>query len=781
LSHLPVRPYGYQVKMRLLEVLPNSQFRLSENIGSAIPPYAILSHTWGNDSEEVTFEDIVKGVNRHKAGYEKLKFCGKQAARDGLRYFWVDSCCINKNNRAELQDAISSMFRWYQRSSKCYVYLSDVSTSKTTGVFWKKQVSCPWEQSFRESRWFTRGWTLQELLAPSSVEFFSRDAHRLGDNHSLEQQIHEITAVPKPALRGKHLYQFSINERMRWKESRDTTRPEDIAYSLLGIFGVDMSLEYGEGKQTALKRLREEIDKRERCIRDLRLIDPSHHKQVIEDKKGGLVEGSYQWILEHSDFQTWRDGEQNHLLWIKGDPGKGKTMLLCGIIDELNKSIGKTTLLSYFFCEATNYQSNNATAVLRGLIYMLVCQQPSLVLHVRKRYDYAGKALFEDSNSWFAFSEIFTDILQDNDLNSSYLIIDALDECVGAELPKLLSFIVRNLSVSRQVKWLISSRNWPKIEDQLGKAGDKARLSLELNAESVSAAVTFYIQLKVNELALEKDDYRTRDAVLNHLSSNAKGTFLWVALVCQGLLTIEPWNILAALKEFPPGLNALYRRMMEIIDNNSYDAALCRRILALTAIVYRPVTLEEVKALVDLPENIKQNLQWLEKIIGLCGSFLTVRKNTVYLVHQSAQDYLLDKTSGIFPSGKGGAHYEIFSKSLRILSRTLRRDIFDQHDVGYLTEDVETPEPDPLAASRYSCTYWIDHLCDWNPDTVTNQRGELRDGGTVDVFIQKKFLYWLEALSLSRSMSQGVVGMTKLETLVPVSFRTSNTMDNLLT
>jgi Cdc6-like AAA superfamily ATPase len=154
-----------------------------------------------------------------------------------------------------------------------------------------------------------------------------------------------------------------------------------------------------------------------------------------------LLEDSYHWILENSDFQQWRNDQQSRLLWIKGDPGKGKTMLLCGIVNELKKSMAKTDLLSYFFCQATDSRINNATAVLRGLIYLLVDQQPSLISHVRKKYDHAGKTLFEDANAWVALSEIFTNILQDPSLNSTYLIIDALDECVDrlAETVRLSS------------------------------------------------------------------------------------------------------------------------------------------------------------------------------------------------------------------------------------------------------------------------------------------------------------------------------------------------------
>ena len=504
------------------------------------------------------------------------------------------------------------------------------------------------------------------------------------------------------------------------------------------------------------------------CIKDLRLTDPRDDKKRIEETKGGLLEDSYHWILEHSDFQQWRNGQQSPLLWIKGDPGKGKTMLLCGIINELEKSMAKTDLLSYFFCQATDSRINNATAVIRGLIYLIVDQQPSLISHIRKKYDHTGKTLFEDANAWVTQSEIFTNILQDPSLNSTYLIIDALDECV-AGLPKLLDFIVRQSAVSPSVKWIVSSRNWPSIERRLERAGHKVRLCLELNAESVSTAVNTYIQHKVLQLAQRKKyDDKTRDAVLHHLSSNANETFLWVACVCQNLEMISRRNTLAKLNAFPPGLHSQYERMMEEICNSD-DASLCKRILALIATVYQPITLKELTCLVEMLEDLSDDLEPIMEIVGLCGSFLTVRKDTIYFVHQSAKDYLLANTfDEIFPSGKDEAHYVIYSRSLQAMSRTLRRDMYSLRALGYPIERVELPDPDPLAALRYSCIYWVDHLCDWNASPRANHRVDLQDGGAIDKFVRKTYLYWLEALSLCRRMSDGVVSIQKLEALIQV-------------
>jgi hypothetical protein len=246
--------------MRLLEYNNDGEFSLTKVYFDNIPKYAILSHRWEDDpEEEVTFGDLKDRTGKSKVGYNKIRFCGEQARRDGLRYFWVDTCCIEQSNSSEHQETINSMFQWYRRADKCYVYLSDVSSP---GFDTNNQLSrLPFELAFRASKWFSRGWTLQELIAPRSVEFFSQEGNRLGDKKTLERQVHEITGIALLALRGAPLSQFRIDERFSWTRNRQTTRKEDEAYSLLGIFGVYMPLIYGEGAENALTRLREEIDK----------------------------------------------------------------------------------------------------------------------------------------------------------------------------------------------------------------------------------------------------------------------------------------------------------------------------------------------------------------------------------------------------------------------------------------------------------------------------------------------------------------------------------------
>ena len=217
--------------------------------GDRIPPYAILSHRW--EDEEVTFEDMKRGQGRQKQGYRKIDFACIQALLEHsnkgtpVRHVWVDTCCINKDSSAELSEAINSMYAWYRNAVACYAYLTDVKGNDF--------------EQFRKSAWFTRGWTLQELLAPKFVHFFDCDWEPIGERSKLKDFIHQITGIDKLALVGKFWPNaYSVIERMRWAAARQTSRLEDQAYSLLGIFQVNMPLIYGEGWK-AFQRLQEEI------------------------------------------------------------------------------------------------------------------------------------------------------------------------------------------------------------------------------------------------------------------------------------------------------------------------------------------------------------------------------------------------------------------------------------------------------------------------------------------------------------------------------------------
>lgn len=253
-----------------------------------IPPYAILSHRWGDD--EVTLKDMQKRwFVPNKEGFKKIRYCANQALKDGFKYIWVDTCCILKTSSAELSEAINSMYRWYKNSELCYVYLADVRKDN-------------WEAEFRKSRWFTRGWTLQELLAPRKVYFYTVDWTYIGSKRkSMAPIIAEITGINQQYLNGSELERVSIAERMSWASRRNTSRLEDAAYCLLGIFNVNMPLLYGEGGKAFL-RLQEEIMKHSE--------DRSLFAWVKSKEDGSTVDWAdlKTWTRSHSSEQTTDSG-----------------------------------------------------------------------------------------------------------------------------------------------------------------------------------------------------------------------------------------------------------------------------------------------------------------------------------------------------------------------------------------------------------------------------------------------------------------------------------------
>ncbi|GAB1313191.1 Heterokaryon incompatibility domain-containing protein [Madurella fahalii] len=380
--------------MRLLKYDTADEIRLTADLPSDnTPPYAILSHTWGE--EEVLFEDIVEAKGKNKAGHAKIQFCGDQARRDGLQFFWVDTCCIDKPNNTELQEAINSMFRWYRGAARCYVYLADVSTDPSDA-----SNESNWEPTFRASKWFTRGWTLQDLIAPPSVEFFSREGVRLGDRNSLEQLIHYVTRIPLAALRGSPLSDFSVSERMAWIEKRKTTREEDKAYSLLGIFDISMPLIYSEGEKNAFRRLKEEItrrsggresrarkEKEKEILRRLYTSPYQNRKDVNPDR----VEGTCDWFVSHRLFRDWQESKSSRMLWVSADPGCGKSVLAKHLVDSVLQTVKSRTVCYFFFKDGFEDQTS-VTGALCCILHQLFTQKRALLSDaVLDQFDAGGE------------------------------------------------------------------------------------------------------------------------------------------------------------------------------------------------------------------------------------------------------------------------------------------------------------------------------------------------------------------------------------------------------
>ena len=240
-----------------MRLINTESLKLKEVGLDSAPRYAILSHRWFKAEEELSYQTIQDPDSLDTCamrGYRKVALFCREALRDGYDWVWVDSCCINKESSTELTEAINSMYKWYANAAVCYVYLEDF-LARDVDFDSKLEL----KRALEKCEWFNRGWTLQELIAPNKVYFFDREWRHFGSKRELAKTISSITRIDVRLLRNEtELNSYSIAQKMSWAAFRQTTRPEDRAYSLLGLFGITLPSVYGEG-HNAFYRLQVEI------------------------------------------------------------------------------------------------------------------------------------------------------------------------------------------------------------------------------------------------------------------------------------------------------------------------------------------------------------------------------------------------------------------------------------------------------------------------------------------------------------------------------------------
>ncbi|KAL7813976.1 WD40 repeat-like protein [Trichoderma aethiopicum] len=560
---------------------------------------------------------------------------------------------------------------------------------------------------------------------------------------------------------------------------RDMARWDDWASNLQAVRTLETRVQGDYTAYTALEQtnigrqmrdLLEELVKRQpkelgpqakQCLQDLHITDPRLDRDRIMSSKGGLLQASYQWLLEDSTVRQWRQEQQKSLLWIKGDPGKGKTMMLCGLSQELENAREGPSLLSYFFCQATIPTLNTATAVLRGLVYLLVIRHPSLLPHLQDDYEKVGdRKLFEGINSWFALLETFKRILQDQLLQNSCFIIDALDEC--SDRDRLLDLIVESCASTPGVKWILSSRKLRDIEAKLGRCEHSVVVDLEDHNDSTTDSVSKFIDNRLRKLELVEDNPNLQEKLQDIILQKSNRTFLWAALAIEELKNLETYEdereVLQFLDKMPSGLPELYDRMIAQIKQlaSNMDRDRCFRILSTMATTYRPLTLTALPILADLKGNLARP-ETLRKLIQMCGSFFTIQNQTIYFIHQSAKDYLLQRGNQII-------HHDIYSRSVEALESQggLRANIYALTYPGAKTDQISPPHPDPLEHIQYCCVYWLQHFCDNLEASKAPDTGVIEN---VYTFLQQHLLHWFEALSLLKSLQTGILSLQRLSKL----------------
>ena len=458
------------------------------------------------------------------------------------------------------------------------------------------------------------------------------------------------------------------------------------------------------------------------CLHAIFLTDPTNDIQKIETKKGRLLENTGSWIFDDISYIKWLKDHRSRTLWLHGDPGKGKTMIAISMIRELSKQSPfggscSATMLAYFFCSNEDDRCNTADAILRGLIYQILCQRPGLCAVLRSEYERHGERLLSSPDSTQFLWRIFQKILKFPHLREVFIVIDALDECDSASLQTFLAFLepsvdpktiplshdLVEVETSCKIKWLLTSRNDDAIRQPLSGS---LEISLEINAAHVDNSLRSFIDRKVAQLKRAKRyDDKLSAFVEEQLRQKAEGTFLWVALACQELCkpTVRSLNTKSVLSKLPSGLTALYDRIMDQVLNNEDKemAGYAKAILGSMLVAFRPLKLEELAVAATLPYDHRYDLHYLTEYVNLCGSMVTQRDETVYFVHLSAKKYIMSaQTAHLFDVA-----IEHMNLAIRCFEQISDPEI---HYSQITAERTERPLL-PRVVLEYPTLFWMDH------------------------------------------------------------------------
>ncbi|PVH67344.1 HET-domain-containing protein, partial [Cadophora sp. DSE1049] len=760
---------------------------LTKDIIDNIPNYAILSHTWGTDTEEVTFRDMTDGTGKDKTGYSKIRFCGEQARHDGLQYFWVDTCCIDKSNNTELAEAINSMFRWYRHATKCYVYLSDVPSDAPNAI----EVFCqlPWESAFRESRWFTRGWTLQELIAPKSVEFFSKYWELLGSKSSLGTIIHEITGIPDKALQGMSLSTFSVTERMSWAERRVTTRKEDQAYSLLGIFDVYMPLIYSEGKEHAFKRLREVINVNSRGLdsdvfqRLPYALDAPFNSYAKQDSstclpntRVGLLEEIYNWV----------DSEDERcIFWLNGLAGTGKSTIARTVA---RRYFEQKRLGASFFFSRGGGDVGHAGKFFTSIAVQLAHNAPSFRQYIseaaEEQIDIANQSL---RDQWQQLVLHPLSRLDKRFSPSSYLlIVDALDECDNEDHIRTILQLLAEARSLTMVRLRVFLTSRPEISIRHGicaipQAKHKDFVLHNIPPTIINHDISLFLEYNLGTIGQEwtLGAHWPGEEVLRQLVLYASGLFIWAATACRfiregkGRFARKRLDTIlkgssSAITAPEKHLNEIYLTVLKYSISSDFSdeekkevCDVLKHALGSLVVLLSPLSTSSLSRLLQLSREV------VDLTFENLYAILDIPQDLTYplrLHHPSFRDFLLNKDRcEDFWVDEKEAHQVLATGCIQLMSQTLKKDICELRAPGYQATEVDSSRIKKCLPPevQYACLYWVQHL--------QRSCSRVLDSEEAHRFLEAHLLHWLEALGWMGKTSEGVRAILSLEAHVQIN------------
>ncbi|KAK4247279.1 WD40-repeat-containing domain protein [Corynascus novoguineensis] len=691
--------------MRLLRHRSDGGFEFARNLPEdKLPKHAILSHTWLLDNDkEVTFEDLALGKlpSRKEAGAAKIRFCTDQAAKDGLEYTWVDS-------------------------SRCYVYLEDVSLAAKPFDHTEHTLnpSYPWKQAFRRIRWFTRGWTLQELLASKSVEFFAAEGVRLGDKTTLEQWVHEITGIPVRALRGNDLADFTVAERLSWTENRHTTRKEDKAYCLLGIFNIFMPVIYGEEDYafTPLDEVLSTVPIASEAA--FNSFNNQHEPTCLPNTRTELLAEILQWAKGHDD---------KCIYWLSGMAGTGKSTV-ARTVARLFYEQG--ILGARFFFSRGGGDLSNANRLITTIARQLATTIPATKRHICEaitRQKNIAEHSFRDQWDQLIIGPL-SQIHGGSSPPTIVLVADALDECESErDIRVLLRIFATARSLSKiRLRIFITSRPEIAIRHSLGKILDAEReifVLHEISSDIVNRDLSLFFKSNFSTIREERgldEDWPGR-RIIELLVEISCGLFIWASTACRFIregrrLTMRRIFILLNGHRSGVGpekqLDQIYTAVIRDSVHQDYNQeekaelyGILRDVLGSIVVLSSPLSMASLTSLLDMRlSHIKETLADLHTIFHILSQpFRPIR-----LHHLTFRDFLLDKdrcSDLEFSVDEKEANKQLAEGCRRLMARILKRDICGLGSPGTLFKNVDPKQlgrciPDEL---QYACLYWVQH------------------------------------------------------------------------
>lgn len=757
--------------MRLLRRTADGSYEITGPylIKDSIPAYSVLSHTWLLDNDqEISFQDLTTGEPINKpTGYAKIQFCAAQASKDGLEYFWVDTCCIDRTSSSELEEAITCMFSWYRDAAQCYVYLEDVPANREPGSSLSQtQRLDDWETGFRRARWFSRGWTLQELLAPKNVMFFSAEQALLGNKGSLESMIHEITGIPHDALRGKRLAEFSLDERLSWAAKRQTRRKEDRAYCLLGILEIYIPRMYGMG-DSAYDLLLDEIKKKnatdERQEYLLSRLPTASGASFDSDHNWGrrtCLQDTRAELLQQ--IQTWVEGTgEKSVFWLRGTDGIGKSTVARTVAQRYNKQ-GKLGA-SFFFSKGEGDLSGSTK-----LVSSLAQQLAKSIPHTRRFICDAISANPEImrrplEEQWIELISKPLSKLHDSQTPSPILfVIDALDECNdGSDTQRILRLLTAARKYDNtRLRVFITSTSRERARKCILKAPENEYQVCvrQIIPTIFDKGLGIYFESKLSSIGIECgfDNSWPAVGVVERLVEKSCGLFIWASVACgfiregQQLAKRRIDSLVDEFSSHSQHMSPLDRIYTTILQNSVQPSMndlemkkmqkMRREILGSIAVLGSPLPVRSLAKLLAVPPSeIRKALAGLSPIVDASLDHCPIR-----IKHRTFREFILDedRCDADFHVNPQNAHEVLADKCLTIMSRMLKKDICGLGSADTIVNNVDHGRVDrciPLEL-QYACVYWIEHH---------RQSGaRLRDGGQVHMFFKRHFLHWLEAMIL---------------------------------